>query len=147
MGRTTARPVRLTVAALAALCCSSCQGGKRFYPVRGTVLANGKPAYGVLIALHPEDDTGPKALRPSATVRPDGSFEMKTYLHAEQVVKDGAQAGKYVVTCVWWPLDRSGYGGENLPDKLKGRYSNPKTSTLRAEVPEGPTELTFDLKY
>ena len=147
MGPTTARAVLLTGAALAGLCCSSCQGGQRFYPVRGTVLANGKPAYGVLIALHPEDDTGPKALRPSATVRADGSFEMKTWLHAEQVVKDGAPAGKYVVTCVWWPLDRSGYGAENLPDKLKGRYSSPKTSTLRAEVPEKPTELTLELTY
>ena len=147
MGRSTARAVLLTGTALAALCCSSCQGGQRFYPVRGTVLANGKPAYGVLIALHPEDDTGPKALRPSATVRADGSFEMKTYLHAEQAVKDGAPAGKYVVTCVWWPLDRSGYGAENLPDKLKGHYSSPKTSTLRAEVPERPTELTFELTH
>src|SRR5262245_6929634 len=147
MGRTTARAVLLTAAALAALCCSSCQGGKRFYPVHGTVLANGQPAYGVLIALHPEDDNSPRAMRPSATVRADGSFEMKTWLHAEQVVKDGAPAGKSVVTCVWLPLDRSGYGAENLPDKLKGRYSNAKTSTLRAEVPEGPAELTFELKY
>ena len=79
MGRSTARAVLLTIAALAALCCSSCQGGQRFYPVRGTVLANGKPAYGVLIALHPEDDTGPKALRPSATtIRNTGAFFVPT---------------------------------------------------------------------
>jgi hypothetical protein len=148
MGRHTARTGLIAATALAALCCSSCGGGKRFYPVRGTVLANGKPAYGVLIVLHPENDPSLKPLQPSATVRADGSFEMKTYVYDEQAVKDGAPAGKYVVTCVWWPLDRSGYGAENLPDKLQGRYSNPKTSALRAEVLEGPTELpTFELKY
>jgi hypothetical protein len=148
MGRVALRTVVLTAVALAALCCSSCARGKKFYPVHGRVFANGKPAEGVLIVLHPEDDPDPKPVQPSATVQADGSFELKSYLVDQRVVKDGAPAGKYLVTCIWWPADRSKYGPESMPDKLHNKYSSPKTSGLQAEVPEGPTELpTFELTY
>src|SRR5437762_3065249 len=117
MRRPCVRSVRFAAVALAVLCSSSCNKGKQFYPVHGRVMANGKPAEGVLIVLHPVDDTDPKAVQPSATVQADGSFELKTFLVDQRVIRDGAPAGQYLVSCVWWPADRSGYGPESMPDK------------------------------
>jgi hypothetical protein len=148
VARAPVRCVLLTAAAAVALCCASCGGGKKFYPVHGRVLANGKPAEGVTIVLHPVDDPDPKPVQPTGVVQADGSFELKSFLVDQRVVKDGAPAGKYLVTCIWWPADRSKYGPESMPDKLHNKYSSPKTSGLQAEVPEGPTELpTFELTY
>src|SRR5262249_15204174 len=147
MNRDARRPGTLLVSALLVLCCSSCQGGKRFYPVRGKVFANGKPAEGVTIILHPLDDPGPKPVQPSAVVQADGSFELKSFLVDQRVLKDGAPAGQYAVTCTWYPPDLEKYiGMENLPDRLQGKYADSKTSGLRATVSEGPTDLpSFEL--
>jgi hypothetical protein len=142
----THRPGRPAAALLIALCCTSCSRGPQYYPVRGQVLANGKPADGALIVFHPDGTTDPHALRPSATVRPDGSFELQTYVAADRAMKDGAPAGPYQVTCVWFPAP-SPNAGENalkvdvLPDKLGRRYADPGRSGLRAEVLTQPTEL------
>jgi hypothetical protein len=142
MRRLSVRPGALLIPVLIALCCSSCQRGKQFYPVRGHVFANGKPAEGVMIVLHPLDDPDPEPVQPTAIVGADGSFTLKSYLVRERVLKDGAPAGKYVVTCTWYPPNLQDYlGMENLPDKLRGRYAVPKTSGLSAEVGEEPTEL------
>jgi hypothetical protein len=147
MGRVSVRAALLATTALAAFCCSSCGGGKKFYPVHGHVFVNGKPAEGVMIVLHPVDDPDPKPVQPTARVQADGSFELKSFLVDRRVLKDGAPAGKYLVSCIWLPADLSGYGPESAPDRLQGRYSNPKASDLRAEVHEGPTELPpFELK-
>jgi hypothetical protein len=130
------------VSVLVALCGSSCQGGKRFYPVHGRVFADGKPAEGVTVILHPVNDPDPKPVQPSAVVRADGSFELNSFLLEQRVLKEGAPAGQYLVTCTWYPPDLQNYlGREVLPDKFHGRYADPKSSGLRAEVAEGPTEL------
>ena len=90
----------------------------------------------------------PKPVQPSAIVRADGSFELRSYLVQERVVKEGAPAGQYLVTCTWYPPDLEKYlGMEKLPDKLLGKYADPKSSGLRADVPGAPTELPpFQLK-
>jgi hypothetical protein len=124
------------------LLCSSCQGGKRFYPVRGQVFADGKPAQGVTIIFHPEDDSDPQPLQPSAIVQADGSFVLHSYVVEKRTLKEGAPAGRYRVTCTWYPPDLQNYlGNENLPDKLQGRYANSRTSGLKAEIAEQSTEV------
>jgi hypothetical protein len=147
MRRVPVRPGSLLVV-LILLGVSSCQGGKRFYPVRGYVFVDDKPAEGVTIIFHPLDDSGPKPVQPSAVVQADGLFVLNSYLVQERVLKEGAPAGQYRVTCTWYPTDLQKYlGMENLPDKLQGRYADPKTSGLQAEVSEGPNELPpFELK-
>src|SRR5215475_3696450 len=87
------------VVAVAALCCSSCGGGggTKYYPVHGKVLVNGTPAEGVTVVFIMQDDPAPEPVRPSAGTRADGSFELKTWLTTERVLKTGAPAGKYVV--------------------------------------------------
>jgi hypothetical protein len=147
MSRATPRAVPLAAAALVALCCSSCNRGRPFYPVRGRVLVDGKPAEGVLVVLHPVDDPDPKPVQPTALVQADGSFVLKSYVIQERALKDGAPAGPYRVTFVWYPPDLEKYLSRDvLPDRLHGRYSDPKTSGLTVDVPEAPTELpTFEL--
>jgi hypothetical protein len=148
MPRVTARAVVLTAVALVALCSSSCGSGKRFYPVRGRVTINGKPAEGVQVVLYLVDDPDRKPVQPTAVVQADGSFELKSFVLEDRVVKDGAPAGQYQVSCVWYPPDLQKYVAAMLPlpDRLHGKYSDPKTSGLRAEVLEQPTELpAFEL--
>ena len=143
MRRVRARSVLLTAAALAALCCAACGKGKAYYPVRGRLLVNGKPGEGVSIVLFPLDDSDPKPVQPSAIVQADGSFEIKTFVVHERVLKDGAPAGQYQVSCVWYPPDLQKYVNDMapLPDRLHGKYSDAKTSGLTAEVQAQPTEL------
>jgi hypothetical protein len=133
---------------LLALCCVACQGGKRFHPVRGQVFADGKPAAGVTVTFHPLEGTDTPTVQPSAIVQADGSFELRSYLVQERTLKDGAPAGQYAVTCIWYPPDLEKYlGRENLPDKLQGKYADRKTSELRATVADGPTDVPrFELK-
>ena len=137
--RQAAKPLAIL---LLACCCASCQNGPRFYPVRGQVLANGKPAAGVRVVFHPLDDPDPNGVRPSATVQPDGSFALRTYVLKDRALRDGAPAGKYQVSCVWYPADMEKYVlVDVIPDQLAGKYVNPKMSGLRAEVPEKATDL------
>jgi hypothetical protein len=133
---------RLAAAALAALCCCSC-GGKKFYPVRGSVTVNGQPAAGVSVVFALVGDPDAKPLQPSAIVGPDGTFELKTFVVQDRTLKEGAPAGQYQVSCVWYPPDLQKYlnAGAPLPDRLHGKYADPTTSGLTAEVREGPTDL------
>jgi hypothetical protein len=113
---------------------SSCgrSGHKPVYPVRGQVFVDGQPAAQAFVVLHPEGEVNPQADRPYGHVGADGSFTLTTYDPG-----DGAPAGEYVVTVVWLAPAKS----EDPPDRLAGRYRDPKTSKLRATVRNGPTEL------
>jgi hypothetical protein len=121
---------------LIALGFTSCQKGDSFCPVRGQVLVNGMPAEGATVVFHPQDESDPPLL-PSGVVAADGSFELQSWLVEDRVLRQGAPPGEYRVTCVWQPSDL----GENLPDKLQGKYSDSRGSGLQASVHEGPNEL------
>src|SRR5438045_8569064 len=101
MQRETIRRSPLVMLVLATLCCVSCGGGKPCYPVRGKVLVNGKAAEGVTVVFHPTGDADADAVQPSAVVGADGSFTLHSYFVKDRALKNGAQAGKYRVTCVW----------------------------------------------
>ncbi len=133
---------RLAVTAVV-FACASCQGGKKFYPVRGSVFVNGKPGDGVTVVFHARNDSDPQPAQPTAIVGPDGSFELKTWLVDKRVLKEGAPAGQYHVTCIWYPPDLQRFlnAGAPLPDKLNGKYAVPKTSGLNATVQEHANEL------
>jgi hypothetical protein len=141
--RTSGRWLLLTAVACIAISTTSCGAGKKFYPVHGHVFVDGKPAEGVSIMLYLVDDPDPKPIQPSATVAADGSFELKSFVLTERVVKDGAPPGQYQVSCVWYPPDVQKYiaAMAPLPDKLHGKYADAKTSGLKATIPEQPTEL------
>ena len=150
-GQGMRRRIRIIVRvhlALALLACVSCGGGKTYYPVRGRVLVNGKPAEGVTVTFSMVNDPDPEPARPTAGTGADGSFTLSTYLTKERVLRPGAPAGTYVVTCFWLPPEAANVGaGQAVPDKLRGKYTDPTTSNLRVEIPEHAVELPpFELE-
>ena len=102
------------------------------YPVRGSLLINGKPAGGALLVLHPADGNfDARGSRPRAKVQADGSFQVSTYQDG-----DGAPVGEYQVAVLWFDNPDS----SNPWDKLGGRYANPKTTEIRVSVGEGENQ-------
>lgn len=127
------------VLALLLIGCDKTVDRKPVYPVTGTVLVNKKPTKGVVISFHPKGELdNPRSLRSFTTTGDDGAFRLTTY-----ETHDGAPEGEYVVT-VYWPgfVPPGSHIGEVGPDLLKGRYSNPKTSPLRATIRPEPNELS-----
>lgn len=117
---------------------------KQTYPVVGKVTVDGKPpGSAVQIECHPA--SGMDAQHPTVSQTesdPEGNFKISTY-----AAGDGVPAGEYTLTFTWLEfniMSRS-YGG---PDKLNGKYSDPKTSEIKITVKEGSeTNLnTIELK-
>lgn len=128
-------------------CSSSEQEGRMtVYPVSGVVKVAGQPAAGARLTFYgaTRELTGAGTVAPVAEADENGVFNVRSY-----DPQDGAPAGKFNVT-VFWPEEvPEGVDPEvNRPkDRLKGRYGNPETSGLVAEVPEGGGELPpFELK-
>jgi hypothetical protein len=116
------------------------------YPVRGKVLYQGRPAAGAQIVFHATASVAsPTVPIPRATVQVDGTFELTTYQSG-----DGAPEGRYDVSIVWrGTVDSSGdpESGPDQVDRLGGRYADPDTSGLSAEVRPEETQLEpFELK-
>jgi hypothetical protein len=116
----------------------SCTRSRRkpVYPVRGQVLVQGKPAAELFVYFRPADEADPDPIIAYGQVDAAGSFELSTY-----VAKDGAPAGEYVVTFEW-PL-QGGPTKEDFqgPDRLKGRYKDPKTSKFHVRIEPKVNEL------
>ena len=117
------------------------EGRVRAYPVRGQVLVQKKPARLAFVVFHPTKAGGTKFVTPCAYADAEGKFQLSTY-----GANDGAPAGEYVVTITWTGADDE-ENRDRLPDKLQGRYSDPKSSPLKVTVKEGANDLTaFHLK-
>ena len=105
------------------------------YPVSGKVTVAGKDADGALVRLHPVDGDGPNAVRPLGYVQSDGTFQLTSYKE-----NDGSPAGRYKVTVVWRPKKKSTTEPDG-PDRLQGRYADPKASKIEVTVNRGATAL------
>jgi hypothetical protein len=140
----------LCLSALVA-CVAGCGGPSRpaVHPVTGHVFfQKTTPAAGAFVVFQPVTDGLEKAMaaRPFAKVESDGSFSLTTY-----EAGDGAPEGEYGVTVVWAPPaaskgPRITDGGATLPDKLGGRYGNPKKPALKASVKKGENTFEFDVQ-
>jgi hypothetical protein len=132
---------------LGALLIAGCGEGEiARYPVRGSVLIDGKPAEGVMVIFCPVG--GSEELqrhRPFGFTGADGTFELTTLNKA-----DGSPSGDYKVLAQWSAQGGGdGRDGERTlgPDRLRGRYMNLETTPLTAKIEDGPAELPpFDLK-
>lgn len=137
----------ITATILMASGCDSSSVRMEVHPVRGRVVVKGKPAVNAQVSLFAVDDAlkAPDAPFPRGTTTEDGYFELTSY-----TAGDGAPAGKYVVTVIW--RARAGESddpeiNDSMPDQLRGRYSDPETSTLQVEVKAMENELpTLELK-
>lgn len=72
----------------------------------------------------------------SALTGEDGKFQISTY-----ETGDGVPPGEYTLTFMWGKMNiiAASYGG---PDRLKKKYSDPKTSEVQFTVKEGePVDL------
>lgn len=115
---------------------AGCGDGKpTAYPVTGTVTIGGKEPDGAIVRLWPVENDSADAARPLGYVQADGSFQLTTYKE-----NDGAPAGRYKVTVEWRPKKKSSMEPDG-PDRLKGRYADPKTSKIEVTVNKGPTTL------
>lgn len=126
-----------------AACCflfASCSNGKPpLVPLGGKVLVGGVPAENALVIFHPAKNgavvEGADVLRPTGRAEADGSFRVTTF-----DAHDGALAGEYVLTVEWRAAPTNPFDGGG-PDKLQGKYSDPKSSTLKVSVDPSQTQL------
>jgi hypothetical protein len=133
----------LAAGALAALL-FGCGGNKgpRLYPVKGFVRINGAPAKDVNVMFTPvaPPEAGATPLSPAAVTGEDGSFRLMSFQPG-----DGAPAGDYLVTVIY-PMNRFNKHLSGI-DRLRDRFTNPKTSGLTARVEPTSNDLPpFDLK-
>jgi hypothetical protein len=135
--KTYARRVAYAVvlAAVALLLPSCGSSRKPVYPVSGQLFLKAKPAAGATVILHPVDAKPGDTLKPAGRVDEQGVFHLTTYAK-----DDGAPEGDYVITVEWRAPKRSPTDGYQA-DRLQGRYSDPKTSTLRAHVDRQTVQL------
>jgi hypothetical protein len=115
------------VAALALLLASCTDNRLRLYPVKGTVRVNGQPAKDVQVIFFHTEGFDERTVVPTAWTQEDGSFVLTTFKSG-----DGAPAGDYEVKLLW-PQYRRPRGGDG-PDRLQGRFADPKRSQLRAHI-------------
>lgn len=122
---------------VACLLVSACgKRGKTCYPVKGKVLLDGKPAKDVMVIFHPKDESDPERAAPSAQVDENGDFVLSTVAH-----NDGAPAGEYSVTFTWREASGLLKNQFDGPDRLKGRYADPKKNLFPVTIEPKPTEL------
>jgi hypothetical protein len=124
---------------VAALGCSADGDRVDVYPVTGKVLVGGQPAEGAIVTFYSATDElrERKVPPPTGTVDASGEFRLSSY-----EPDDGAPAGEFKVTVVWQePPPPNAVGVFAQKDRLRGRYTNPQTSTLTARVEQGGGEL------
>jgi hypothetical protein len=136
-------PTRLARTVLVLLvtgCAGSNSDRVKTYPVSGNIFVNGQPASGAVVECYAIDDPTLLPLRPHAIAGPDGAFKLTTYNTG-----DGAPPGTYALTVKWPAPPRPTQ--ETGPDRLKGRYADPKRPARRIQVHTGDNDLeTIDLK-
>jgi hypothetical protein len=100
-------------------------GDQPAYPVEFKVFVKGKPAVGATVVLHPAGNLE-NPIKPSGKVDDTGTVRLSSFGEG-----DGAPAGDYRVTIVWFDITSSSEQAVIIKgdDKLKGRYSRPDTPT------------------
>jgi 5-hydroxyisourate hydrolase-like protein (transthyretin family) len=104
-------------------------------PVHGEVYVDGQPAAMVQVQCHPLEGMDKEQPTITQAITDDnGKFQLATY-----EAGDGAPLGEYKLTFVWqdFSVIAASFSG---PDKLKGRYKDPKSSEVALTVEKGATD-------
>jgi hypothetical protein len=99
------------------------------FPVKGTVLFEGRPVGDALVVFHPPVGRDDPPVFSMARTDANGRFEVSTYKPY-----DGAPAGSYRVSVVK-------YDDQEGTHLLPPTYADPATSGLRVEVRDTGNEL------
>ncbi len=106
-------------------------------PVKGVVIIDGQPRDMVAVRCHPTAENAKTiASIGQAFTNKKGEFTISSISTG-----DGLPAGEYVLTFEWGQMNylTNQYGG---PDKLNGRYKDPKQSKVKFTVVENkPVDL------
>jgi hypothetical protein len=130
------RIVSVVVLVAVALLLPSCGSSRKpVYPVTGHVYLKKQPVAGATVILHPVSAESGDVVKPAGKVDEQGEFHLTTYTQG-----DGAPEGDYVMTVEWRTPKRSALDSNSM-DRLRGRYSDPRTSTLRVRVDRQTAEL------
>jgi hypothetical protein len=117
--------------------CARDDGRLAVFPVSGRVEFENQAASGAFLVFHPVGKDGPEVVRPSALVKPDGTFTATTY-----EAGDGAPEGEYAVTVEWRKLIVNGADAEAGPNVVPARYGRPETSPIKVTVAGTPNALS-----
>lgn len=111
------------------------RGEKAVYPITVQLLVDGQPQADVQVQLHDVAglDTNQPTL-PSGFTAADGRLTISTYAQG-----DGAPAGTYQVSLTWQQFNPISLRFSG-PDKLNGRYSDPKKSGITWTVEAGKND-------
>lgn len=105
-------------------------------PAKGVIHFKGKPVAGAMITLVPLDDKVPSSVRPTATSKEDGTFQLGTYSAA-----DGAPVGEYKVLALHFPVVGSKESPSAGPNDLPAKYARAETTDLKVTIAEDHPDL------
>lgn len=121
---------------LSAIGCGETSTDIPVHPARGTATYRNKPLAGAIVSLHPKGEVAAADARPSATVQPDGTFELTTFRSG-----DGAPEGEYVATLHWFrPVNQNGEVRPG-PNVLPKKYASAVSSDIQVRIEAGSNEL------
>jgi hypothetical protein len=125
------------------LAAASCGSASRLYPVSGKVTYKGQPAAGAVVLLLRKSVNPLNEHTIMGIVERDGTFELVC-----GSLGKGAPSGEYDVLIRWREaVPAAKNQRQKPPDRLKGRYADPKRPLLHAVVKAEHTQLpTFELK-
>ena len=124
------RKVIFCVTAALVLAGASCSNKDTIYPVSGQVTYKGAPASGAAVFFHRQGGDPIDEPTILGIVQADGSFELVC-----GPLGKGAPPGNYDVLIEWKRVTGPGKPRPQTgPDRLKGRYADPKRPLLHATV-------------
>jgi hypothetical protein len=124
------RKVVFCLTAVLALTGASCGNKNNTYPVSGKVTYKGSPASGATVFFYRQGADSMNEHMIMGIVQDDGSFELVC-----GSLGKGAPPGEYDVVIEWKHVSGQSKGRpQHGPDKLKGRYADPKHPLLHATV-------------
>jgi hypothetical protein len=127
---------------VAVLACAGCSNADKLYPVSGKVTYRGSPAAGAAIFFCRRGADPLNEPTIMGVAREDGTFTLVCGARGE-----GAPSGEYDVLIEWKQNPPGGRGQmSRRPDRLKGRYADPKHPRFQAVVKAETNELpAFEL--
>jgi len=137
------RKVVFGLTAALALACAACGNKNNLYPVSGKVTYQGSPASGAAVFFVRQGGGSMNEHMIMGIVQENGSFELVC-----GPLGKGAPPGEYDVVIEWKQVSGQSKGRpQHGPDKLQGRYADPKQPRFHVTIQAKRNELApFELR-